>query len=103
MLLDLLTSTYFSSLNGTLNGVNGKGGKSHPRNKRAWAKAYVCYVEVSNARLSSSIEAGLVGILSSARAARMAANCSRHWFSASFNLLDVMAAAFVVCVCVDRK
>ncbi|KAL5526392.1 CTU2 [Sanghuangporus sanghuang] len=47
VLLDLLSSTYFPSVNGA--SLNGKGGKSHPRNKRVWAKAYACYVEVCGA------------------------------------------------------
>ena len=46
MLLDLLSESYFPSVNGV---PNGKGGKSHPRNKRVWKKAYACYVEVRSA------------------------------------------------------
>ncbi|KAL5525603.1 hypothetical protein ACEPAG_6939 [Sanghuangporus baumii] len=47
VLLDLLSSTYFPSVNGA--DMDGKGGKSHPRNKRVWTKAYACYVEVCGA------------------------------------------------------
>ncbi|KAI5117963.1 hypothetical protein M0805_001624 [Coniferiporia weirii] len=48
VLLDVLARTYFppAGAHSGANGAEGKGGKAHPRNKRVWAKAYVCYVEV---------------------------------------------------------
>ncbi|KAH8118228.1 hypothetical protein DFH11DRAFT_1573124 [Phellopilus nigrolimitatus] len=45
VLLDILTRTYFPSTTDA-GGSGGKGGKAHPRNRKMWNKAYVCYVEV---------------------------------------------------------
>lgn len=47
VLLDILTRTYFPSSTGDAR--SDKGGKSHPRNKKVWTKAYACYVETCGA------------------------------------------------------
>ena len=46
VLLDTLSNIYFHASAGD---NNDKGGKAHPRNKRVWEKAYICYVETSAA------------------------------------------------------
>lgn len=50
VLLDVLGQNYFPQKQTTpAANEKGGGGKAHPRNKRIWEKAYVCYVEVSSA------------------------------------------------------
>ncbi|PAV16267.1 cytoplasmic trna 2-thiolation 2 [Pyrrhoderma noxium] len=46
VLLNTLSNIYFPA---SASDNNDKGGKAHPRNKRVWEKAYICYVETSAA------------------------------------------------------
>lgn len=50
VLLDVLARNYFpqKQIQAAEKGKGG-GGRSHPRNKRIWEKAYACYVELSGA------------------------------------------------------
>ena len=51
VLLNILNRSYF---HGAANATE-KGGKSHPRNKPVWDKAFVCHVDVSGAFTEVSV------------------------------------------------